>query len=98
MNLNIKPVITEKSLIEAKKGKYTFLLPNSLTKFQIKEIVGKLFGVEVKTVKTSNKKALTKTNLRRQKVKIKALKKAIVTLAKGQTIEIFGAEDKKKKK
>lgn len=93
--LKIKPVLTEKSLSDAKKGKYTFEVP-SLDKYQIKEKVEKVFGVTVVSVKTQNKKALVRKNIRGKKVNEQSVKKAIVEVKSGDKIALFGVEEKKK--
>lgn len=83
------PVLTEKSLEMAKDGKYTFWVDPGLTKHKIKVVVGEVFGVTVKTVKTLNYKARTKSDLRRRKKSIRARKKAIVTLGGKDKIDLF---------
>lgn len=89
MSVHIKPVLTEKALQLASIGKFTFLVPTSFTKFQIKHEIGRIYGVNVREVATSAKKALKSTNLRRQIVKVGATKKAIVKLSDGQKIDAF---------
>lgn len=96
--MKIKPILTEKSMADAKDGTYTFWVPVEFTKFQIKDIIGRAFGVKVKSVRTQSKKGGIKTTLTRSKVKIKARKKAIIKLAGKDTIDIFDTETKKKKK
>lgn len=90
---NIKPIITEKSLQAANEGKYTFKVNADLTKHKIKEAISKLFGVSVKSIRTMKYKPESRLNMYRRKVVSKGYKKAIVTLADKQTIEVFS--DKK---
>jgi ribosomal protein L23 len=85
----IKPILTEKGLNEAKKGKYSFYVDPKLNKFQIKEMLSKLFGVHVTTVKTSNLKSSTKRDFKGKYRKIMGRKKAIVTLKAKENIDLF---------
>lgn len=94
--MKIKPVMTEKSMNDAKKGKYTFLVPLDMSKFKIKETLGEIFSVKVKNVRTQNRKGMIKTTLMRKKMKVKPTKKAVVTLSGKDTIDIFETETKKK--
>lgn len=81
-------MVTEKasSMIEA--GKYTFKVAPGSNKVEIAKAVEEVFGVKVKAVNTLN--YLGKTKRRGAHVGKRAdWKKAVVTLAPGQTIEIF---------
>lgn len=88
-----KPVITEKmTAISEKLHRYAFVVDKRANKLQIKQAVQDLYGVQVESVNTINyegklKSRYTKTgavNGRRN-----SFKKAIVTLAKGETIDFF---------
>ncbi|MFC1710280.1 50S ribosomal protein L23 [Patescibacteria group bacterium] len=92
--MKVKPVITEKSLSDAKEGYYTFLVDKRLTKYQIRKIISDLFGVNVVRVRTLNYKAGEKRNYLGKSIKVKAKKKAIVTLKDKEKIDLF---DEKKK-
>ena len=60
--------------------------------------MSKAFGVKVVKVRTINYRSITKTNLmRRKKMSITGKKKAIVTLAGKDKIDVFGERDSKKK-
>ena len=83
-----KPVITEKSTDLQDEGRYVFEVARSATKHQIKWAVQEAFGVSVTKVNTMNKKGKRKRYGPRLAQK-KAIKKAIVTLAPGDTITIF---------
>lgn len=85
----IKPVFTEKSLNLANLGKYVFWVGKNDTKPQIKSEVSKIFGVSVKEIKTLNGKSEKGRNARGRKFVKKATKKAIVTLKKGEKIDIY---------
>ncbi len=91
----IKPVITEKSLSEAKEGNYTFYVDRRLNKNQIKLLVESTFDVTVTKVRTLNVKGENKRNSLGKKKIIKPRKKAIVTLVEKDSIDLF--EEKKGK-
>ncbi len=96
--MKIKPVISEKSLNEAKSGKYTFLFPKMTTKPEIKKQIGSIFDVHVLTVKTITKKGGSSLTMLGKRKSINAQKKAVVTLKEGEKIEIFDVKTKKSKK
>jgi large subunit ribosomal protein L23 len=85
----VRPLITEKSSAAYQdRGEYTFEVHPDASKPQIRSAIEQLFGVKVTGVWTSNQrgkeKRVGKTVGRRP-----SWKKAIVTLAEGDTIEIF---------
>lgn len=88
----IKPIFTEKGLNEAKKGKYSFYVDHGLNKHQIKERINELFGVHVVSVKTLNLKGRLKKDNRGKIRKIRARKKAIVTLKVKEKIDLFDSK------
>lgn len=85
----ITPVFTEKSLRNAKEGKYTFKVEKNLNKYQIKQLVEENFDIKVESVNTMNEKDLEKTNFRGKKRKIRGKKKVIVSLKGDKKIDIF---------
>lgn len=87
--MKLKPIITERSLSEAKKGNYTFFVDRNLTKFQIKNLVSQVFGVTVTKVRTINKIGEHKRNYQGKKRYIKPQKKAMVTLKEKDKIDLF---------
>jgi large subunit ribosomal protein L23 len=89
----LKPVLTEKSLRNAKDGLYTFWVDRGLTKNQIKSLIAKVFSVHVRTARTINYKGGVKRNFKGKEQTIKDRKKAMVTLADKEKIAIF--EEKK---
>ncbi|SRR5258708_34295955 len=95
--MKLIPVLTEKSMKLAKESGYTFFLPMSLNKTEIKNIVEKSFGVHVINVRTLSLKGGTKKSARGQMQKIKASKKTIVFLKDGEKIDLFEEEKKAKK-
>ena len=81
------PVVTEKSTMVSEFNQVVFNVPDTATKPQIKAAVESLFGVKVTAVNTLNRKGKTrrfKGRLGRQSDQ----KKAIVTLAEGQSIDV----------
>ena len=89
--------MTEKSMKVVKDGGFTFWLPLSLNKIEIKSLIEKNFGVTVISVKTQVYKPGTKKNNRGKMQKIKGGKKAIVYLKEGDKIDLFIEEKKSRK-
>ena len=83
----IAPVVTEKSAGNAEKGIYTFKVVKTATKTQIKNTIEKAFGVKVEKINTLNTKAKDR-RVGRYTGKTKTYKKAIVTFAEGQSIDL----------
>ncbi len=83
----ISPVITEKSTLAAEQNKVVFNVAKNATKPEIKAAVEALFGVKVKKVNTLVRKGKVK-RFRGTVGKQKDVKKAIVTLEEGQTIDL----------
>ena len=81
------PVITEKSEIAKEAGKYTFKVDPKANKLEIKEAIEKLFNVKVTAIRTINVKP-KKRRVGRYTGLTNRTKKAIVTLAEGQTINL----------
>jgi large subunit ribosomal protein L23 len=81
------PVITEKSTILSELNKVVFRVPLDATKPQIKEAVEALFRVNVVSVNTIVTKGKTKF-FRGRPGKRSDIKKAIVTLKQGQSIDV----------
>lgn len=93
-NILIKPSITEKSMTLAKTGQCTFFVLKSATKDAIKKVVETTFKVNVLKVRLLNKPGKTKrTGKKRLASKTKTLRKAIVTLESGQSIDYFKLPD-----
>jgi large subunit ribosomal protein L23 len=90
----IKPVITEKadSLTE-KRGQYSFVVNKDANKIEIKNAVRDLYNVEVAAVNTMIMPTKAKNRNTRRGVirgRVSSYKKAVVTLAQGETINYFG--------
>jgi large subunit ribosomal protein L23 len=85
----IAPVVSEKSYALLDENKYTFLVSTSANKTQIKIAVEEVFGVKVTSVNTMNragKRLRTKTGFGKRA----DTKRAIVSVAAGDRIDIFG--------
>jgi len=83
----LQPVVTEKSTNLSEQNKIVFKVPNSSNKKILKKNIEKIFKVNVTKVNIVNKKNREKIS-RGKKIKIKGYKKAIVTLKKGQSIDL----------
>jgi large subunit ribosomal protein L23 len=81
------PVVTEKSTLGSQHGQMTFLVPKCATKTDIKAAVETVFEVKVTGVNTLIAKGKTK-RFRGAKGFRSDQKKAIVTLAEGETIDL----------
>jgi large subunit ribosomal protein L23 len=80
------------SNLSAEQGKYGFLVTPKANKIEIARAIEKKFNVHVVDVKTISHPGKTKTQFRRSgrfTGKTPSYKKAIVTLKKGETIELF---------
>ena len=83
----IAPVITEKAAIQAEANVYTFKVAADANKIEIKKAIEEAFGVKVVKVNTANTKAKDK-RVGRYTGKTKTYKKAYITLADGEKIEL----------
>ena len=88
-----KPVITEKmTAISEKLNRYAFIVDKRANKLQIKKAVEELYGVKVAAVNTMNYEGKSKSRYTKSGVisgKASDTKKAIVTLAEGESIDFF---------
>ena len=93
-NILIKPIISEKSeILSDDLNKYSFIVDKSANKIQIRNAVESMFGVNVASVNTiivpsKAKSRNTKSGVLRGSVS--GYKKAIVSLADGESIDFFG--------
>ena len=83
----ISPVVTEKSTNLSEQNKIVFKVSNKLNKIIIKKNIEKIFKVNVIKVNIINKQPRKKIT-KGKKVKIQGYKKAIITLKKGQSIDL----------
>ena len=81
------PVVTEKSTNLSEQNKIIFRVPKKANKKNLKKNIEKIFKVNVTKINIINKKTRSKVTKGR-KVKIKGYKKAIITLKKGQNIDL----------
>ena len=81
------PVVTEKSTNLSVQNKIVFKVPNKSNKKNLKKNIEKIFKVNVIKVNIINKQVRTKIT-RGKKVKVPGYKKAIITLKKGQSIDL----------
>lgn len=89
----IAPVVTEKSMkLMEEFNKYTFKVAKGVTKTEVKEAVEHLFDVKVTNVNILNTKPKTKRRGRYVGT-VGGFRKAIVSVAEGQSINIFGEEE-----
>jgi large subunit ribosomal protein L23 len=89
-----KPVITEKATAGSEKhNRFTFAVDRTANKIEIKNAVEKLYGVHVVDVRTMNygggKSSVKYTNKGIVEQPSRIWKKAVVTVAEGETIDLF---------
>ena len=93
MNIIIKPVITEKMTdLGGKLNRYGFIVAKKANKIQIKNAVEDFYGVDVVAVHTMNYSGKEKSRFTKAGAitgRTSAYKKAIVTLAEGETIDFY---------
>ena len=87
----IRPIVSEQSYDMMEQNKYTFEVAKSVTKLQVRDAIEEIFNVHVTSVNTLNVKPKTK-RVRYVAGKTRSWKKAIVTVAEGESIEIFAAQ------
>ena len=93
MEIKIQPIVTEQATkLTEKLNRYTFRVSLDADKYQIKDLVEKLYGVKVVDVNTmivraKNKSRYTKSGLLRGKTS--AYKKAVISVADGETIDFY---------
>jgi large subunit ribosomal protein L23 len=88
----IRPVVSEKSYAAIDANVYTFVVAPGANKIEIKHAVESIFGVRVTNVNTLNRKGKRKRNRRTGTFGSRTgSKRAVVSLAAGDRIEIFGS-------
>ena len=93
MGILFKPIITEKmTAVGDKLNRYGFVVSKKANKLEIKKAIEELYNVQVDSVNTmtftgKNKSRFTKSGL--IKGRTESLKKAIITLKKGETIDLY---------
>ena len=83
----LSPVVTEKSTNLSELNKIVFKVPDGANKKNLKKNIEKIFKVNVIKINIINKQNRTKVT-RGRKVKVSGYKKAIITLKKGQSIDL----------
>jgi large subunit ribosomal protein L23 len=93
MDILLKPIVTEKLTAQGEKlNRFGFVVSRKANKIQIKKAVEEMYGVTVESINTlvyagKNKSRNTKTGV--IVGKRNSFKKAIVTLAQGETIDFY---------
>ena len=94
MSVLVKPIITEKmTALSEKLGQYGFVVNKKANKLQIIDAVEEAYGVTVESISTMNVVAKAKSRFTKKGLvtgRKSGYKKAIVTLADGETIDFFG--------
>ena len=83
----LSPFVTEKSTNLSDQNKIIFKVPNKTNKINLKKNIEKIFKVNVTKINIINKQPRKKI-VRGKKVKVMGYKKAIITLKKGQNIDL----------
>ena len=94
MNIIVKPIITEKMTKTTEKfsNRFGFVVDRLANKIEIKREIESMYGVRIEQVNTMNYSGKNKSRYTKSgfvKGKSNSFKKAIVTLAKGDTIDFF---------
>jgi large subunit ribosomal protein L23 len=93
MNILVKPIVTEKMTAQGERfNRYGFVVDKRATKLQIKKAVETLYSVSVDTVNTMIYGGKKKSRYTKSGVisgKTNSYKKAIVTLAQGDSIDFY---------
>ena len=83
----LSPFVTEKTTNLSEQNKIVFKVPAGANKKNLKNNIEKIFKVNVTKINIINKQNRTKLT-RGKKVKVSGFKKAIITLKKGQSIDL----------
>ena len=83
----LSPMVTEKTTNLSEQNKIVFKVPTGANKINLKKNIEKIFKVNVTKINIINKQNRTKLT-RGKKVKVSGFKKAIITLKKGQSIDL----------
>jgi large subunit ribosomal protein L23 len=83
----LSPIVTEKSTNLSEQNKIIFKVPREANKVNLKKNIEKIFKVNVTKINIVNKQNRTKVT-RGKKIKVQGYKKAIITLKKGQSIDL----------
>ena len=83
----LSPMVTEKSTNLSEQNKIVFKVPSGANKINLKKNIEKIFKVNVTKINIINKQNRTKIS-KGKKVNVSGFKKAIITLKKGQSIDL----------
>jgi large subunit ribosomal protein L23 len=83
----LTPLVTEKSTNLSEQNKIVFKVPSTSNKTNLKKNIEKIFKVNVTKINVVNKRNRTKL-IRGKKIKVSGFKKVIITLKKGQSIDL----------
>ena len=83
----LSPMVTEKSTNMSEQNKVVFKVPTNANKKNLKTNIEKIFKVNVTKINIIKKRSRIKLS-RNKKIKISGFKKAIITLKKGQSIDL----------
>ena len=83
----LAPMLTEKTTNLSEQNKVVFKVPREANKINLKKNIEKIFKVNVTKINIVNKQNRTKI-ARGRKDKVQGYKKAIITLKKGQSIDL----------
>ena len=83
----LSPLVTEKSTNLSEQNKIVFKVPSNANKKNLKTNIEKIFKVNVTKINIIKKRSRIKLS-RNKKIKISGFKKAIITLKKGQSIDL----------
>ena len=83
----LSPIVTEKSTNLSEQNKIVFKVPSGANKMNLKKNIEKIFKVNVTKINIINKQNRKKVT-RGKKIKVPGYKKAIITLKKGQSIDL----------
>ena len=83
----LSPMVTEKSTNLSEQNKIVFKVPTGANKVNLKKNIEKIFKVNVTKINIINKQNRVKIT-RGKKVRVSGFKKAIITLKKGQSIDL----------
>ena len=89
-NVLLRPIVTEKSMKAQSLGKYTFVISSNATKIDVQKAVELRYSVKVEGVNVMPvRKKVRLIGRTKQHTKRQAEKRAVVTLKKGQTLDIM---------
>ncbi|MBD3175605.1 MAG: 50S ribosomal protein L23 [Armatimonadia bacterium] len=89
----IRPIVTEKSMDAMEHGKYTFKVSPRASKIDIRRAIERIYKVSVTKVNTMNVRGKPRRQGRFHEGRTPSWKKAVVTLAPGESIDLFDRVD-----